>query len=312
MKQNGRLPGCYFILLLLSLIISDAGNLLAQADTSWVRQHAETARRAYEAANINRDRLIADGNWHLNKMPGVVYLRTPIEAMPGMRDYSVYHIPLTVDDDPSSGCRNAWAEHCYFPYQINTFDGCTGTEFQFARRGYNVMDEKIARVIAAADGIIVAKVDGNFDRNCSGVTGAENFVALEHSDGSRTYYYNLKNGDLTVKPIGGLMSEGEFIGYPGASGTGSSLNFNVNSDERVSLFFELRDNANTVINPYREAYNLGRPSRWKDSTNLYWNFTTGTSLLHLKTLKHAPLNLDNCGTTLPTYNDHFNPGDSIY
>ncbi len=312
MKQNGRLPGCYFILLLLSLIISDAGNLLAQADTSWVRQHAETARRAYEAANINRDRLIADGNWHLNKMPGVVYLRTPIEAMPGMRDYSVYHIPFTVDDDPSSGCRNAWAEHCYFPYQINTFDGCTGTEFQFARRGYNVMDEKIARVIAAADGIIVAKVDGNFDRNCSGVTGAENFVALEHSDGSRTYYYNLKNGDLTVKPIGGLMSEGEFIGYPGASGTGSSLNFNVNSDERVSLFFELRDNANTVINPYREAYNLGRPSRWKDSTNLYWNFTTGTSLLHLKTLKHAPLNLDNCGTTLPTYNDHFNPGDSIY
>ncbi|MBL0095026.1 MAG: hypothetical protein IPP46_00035 [Bacteroidetes bacterium] len=54
------------------------------------------------------------------------------------------------------------------------------------------MDEKIARVIAAADGIIVAKVDGNFDRNCYGVTGPENYVALEHSDGSRTYYYNLK------------------------------------------------------------------------------------------------------------------------
>ncbi|MBK7888998.1 MAG: peptidoglycan DD-metalloendopeptidase family protein [Bacteroidetes bacterium] len=245
-------------------------------------------------------------------MPGVVYLRTPLEAMPNMRDYSFFHIPFTVDDDPTSGCSDAWGQHCYYPYEIRTFDGCTGTEFQFGRRGFNVMDEKIARVTAAADGIIVAKVDGNFDRNCYGVTGPENYVALEHSDGSRTYYYNLKNGDLNPKPIGGYVSEGELIGYPGASGIGSGISFNVNFDERVSLFFELRDNANTVINPFNDVYNFGRPSRWRDSTYLYFNYTTDPSVIHLKTFKHAPVNSDNCGTTLPTYNDHFNPGDSIY
>ncbi len=315
MKSQKKYSTIHFKLTLLAILISNVSLLQAQADTAWVRQHAETSRKAYEEGNRNKVKLIADEKWNLNKMPGIVYLRTPIERMPNMHDYGFYHIENLVDLDPSTIWSNTF---CMFspgwPYGMHTFNGCTGTEFQFTRKSYPVMDEKIGRITAAADGIIVAKADGNFDKNCSSISGSENFIALEHSDGSRTYYYNLKNGDQNPKPIGGLVSEGELIGYPGGSGNGSSSTFNVNIDERAGLFFELRDISNNVIDPFGAPGCLGLPqypTRWKDSINIR-DYAINIGLVHLKTHKHEDAGYDNCGNPLINYTKHFNPGDSIY
>lgn len=315
MKSQKTYSILYFKLTLLAILILNFNLLQAQVDTAWVRQHAETSRKAYEEGNRNKAKLIAEGKWNLNKMPGTVYLRTPIESMSNMHDYGFYHIENLVDLDPSPIWSNTF---CMFStnwlYGMHTFNGCTGTEFQFTREAYPVMDEKIGRVTAAADGIIVAKADGNFDKNCSGTTGSENYIALEHSDGTRTYYYNLKNGDQNPKPIGSLVSEGELLGYPGGSGSGSSSNYNINIDERAGLFFELRDNANNVIDPFGAPGCLGLPqypTRWKDSINIR-DYAIDIGLVHLKTHKHKQSAHDNCGNNIINYTKHFNPGDSIY
>ncbi|QIG90737.1 peptidoglycan DD-metalloendopeptidase family protein [Chryseobacterium sp. POL2] len=86
-----------------------------------------------------------------------------------------------------------------------------------------------AEIVAAAEGTIIYKSDGNYDRNCSLSGGDWNAVYIQHSDGSVAWYGHMKKNSLTNKPIGSTVTAGEYLGIVGSSGnsTGPHLHFEV-------------------------------------------------------------------------------------
>jgi hypothetical protein len=65
------------------------------------------------------------------------------------------------------------------------------------------MDEQVMEVVAAAPGVIINKVDGNFDRQCvNNGTGVWNAIHLLHADSSQSWYLHFKSGSLTTKGVG--------------------------------------------------------------------------------------------------------------
>ena len=70
-----------------------------------------------------------------------------------------------------------------------------GTDIMLWPFSWNMMDENIINVVAATDGIIIHKMDGNYDRNCSidSKDNISNSISLLHKDGSISLYYHLKN-----------------------------------------------------------------------------------------------------------------------
>lgn len=95
--------------------------------------------------------------------------------------------------------------------------------------GWYQFQNNQAEVIAAADGVIVYKSDGNFDMSCSMSGGNWNAVYVQHADGSIAWYGHMKKNSLTAKPVGAAVAAGEFLGVVGSSGnsTGPHLHFEV-------------------------------------------------------------------------------------
>jgi len=309
--QNLNTLNNQFRLLLIVLIMASISESVAQVDSNWVSRHAAVSRNAYEEANRNKARLLSEGKWNMKQLPGMVYLKNPMEEMPGMHEYGSYHIPFCVDQLSSTsdfGDFRLTANETY----THSYDGSTGTLFEYAHSGYNYMISNPARVVAAADGIIVARGDGNYDQNCVYTTGNGNYLIIEHSDGRRSGYYHLKSGLSTQKVIGDYINEGEAIGYPGGF-----LGIYAQTPARANLFFELRDALNNVIDPFGHTTPGGvwtwpyAPCSWRDSTNMKSNVGR-FQLKYLKTMKHPPNTTDNCGADNFYYTDHFNPGDPFY
>src|SRR5690606_10351356 len=85
--------------------------------------------------------------------------------------------------------------------------------------GWKHMDEEAVEIVAAADGVILAKEDGHFDRQCELSNLPWNAVYLEHADGTVTWYGHMKTGSLTTKEVGESVAKGEFLGFVGSSGS---------------------------------------------------------------------------------------------
>ena len=97
------------------------------------------------------------------------------------------------------------------------------------------------QVMAAAAGVVSQVQDGNFDRNVSG-GGSANFVAIDHPNGWRTYYYHLSANTITVK-VGDTVAAGHVLGLAGSSGN-STL---------AHLHFAVYHNGNKVETNYAPA-----------------------------------------------------------
>jgi hypothetical protein len=121
-------------------------------------------------------------------------------------------------------------------------------------------------VVAAADGIILFKADGNDDLNCSFCTNCQwNAIYLRHNDGSVTWYGHLKKNSLTSKPIGSSVNRGEYLGVVGSSGisTAPHLHFEV---YRSSTY-----NRSNLIDPYAGPCNqLNGTVSWWDVQPAYY------------------------------------------
>lgn len=117
---------------------------------------------------------------------------------------------------------------------------------------WNVMEARHVEIVAAAPGTIVFKSDGNFDRNCKFNDLMWNAVYVQHDDGSIAWYGHMKNGSLTVKPIGSRVVVGEFLGNVGSSGNSSGPH----------LHFETYDAAHNLIDPYAGPCNTRNSDTW--------------------------------------------------
>ncbi len=94
-----------------------------------------------------------------------------------------------------------------------------------------MIDEEIL-VVAAADGFIEQKTDGNYDRNCGPLdplSSAANSITIRHPNGYHTLYLHFKRNTITSKNIGDPVVAGEVLGVVGSSGvsTGPHLHFEV-------------------------------------------------------------------------------------
>lgn len=153
----------------------------------------------------------------------VVALEWPLRAAAGFTDCSHYAISAHVDQNTASGV--------FEDYNCGTiaYDGHHGTDIMTYPFGFYKMENNQVEIIAAAAGTILAKDDGNFDRNCASNTTPANYVIIQHADGSEALYWHMKSGSVTTKAVGQSVAVGEYLGVPGTSGSSSGphLHFEV-------------------------------------------------------------------------------------
>lgn len=159
-------------------------------------------------------------------------------------------------------------------------------------------ERDLVRVVAAADGVILNKIDGNTDQQCDCSNFNANSILLEHADGSTALYLHLKLNGLTSKSIGQTVAAGEFLGYMASSGCSSGPH----------LHFEVFDQNNNLIDPYAGTCNSLNPQSWWQNQPAYLD----TRLNAVKTHSAAP------DLACPSINEEanfsncFQAGDRVY
>ncbi|MEI6409921.1 MAG: peptidoglycan DD-metalloendopeptidase family protein, partial [Bacteroidota bacterium] len=153
----------------------------------------------------------------------ITALNWPLRLAAGVNDCSFYTISAYVDQNTATGTYSDW--NC----GTNSYDGHKGTDIATYPFHFYKMDHDQVEVIAAAPGMIVNKVDGNFDKNCATNSLTANYLAIQHADGSTVLYFHMKKNSLTSKAIGQSVALGEYLGVVGSSGnsSGPHLHFEV-------------------------------------------------------------------------------------
>ncbi|WP_445453978.1 peptidoglycan DD-metalloendopeptidase family protein [Flavobacterium sp. 25HG05S-40] len=161
------------------------------------------------------------------------------------------------------------------------------------------MDNNQAVVVAAADGIILLKSNGNFDRSCAFNNNNWNAVYIQHADGSESWYGHLKNGSLTTKIPGDFIAAGEYVGIVGSSGNSTAPH----------LHFEVYNSSGGLVDTYN-----GPCNSWSASNDTWWQ--NQKPYLDPKinaVLSHsAPPQFNSCPTTeVPNINNSFSNGSNV-
>lgn len=221
----------------------------------------------------------------------------PVRAKAGFDEYGYYTVNFQVDHDPVPN-NNLEDYNC----AERTYDWATGnhegTDYILWPYPWKRMQEEVMEIVAAAPGTIIDKRDGNFDLNCSN-NGNPNWngIILEHADGSQTWYWHFKNGAITTKEIGDTVTEGEYLGAAGSSG----------SSNWPHLHFEVYDTNSQLIDPYAGPCNdMNAQSWWQDQPDYFVPTINSIST-------HNTTQFDNtCGVVENTYETlDFEPGDEL-
>ncbi|NNV55393.1 peptidoglycan DD-metalloendopeptidase family protein [Panacibacter sp. KCS-6] len=157
------------------------------------------------------------------------------------RDFASWHITNFVDLDPDSfndGTDRNPNEIGDYNCGDRTYDGHGGIDICIDPYRWELKNNGFIKVVAAADGIIVFKHQGEFDENCGsldvwqGSTGRGNNLVILHQDGTTaSFYMHMKDGSLTSKEEGDFIYAGDYIGTVASAGRSSEphLHFQVNT-----------------------------------------------------------------------------------
>jgi hypothetical protein len=197
-------------------------------------------------------------------------MRWPLKWAPGFGGRSFYGISNYFDLNPATGalldfnCGNR-------TYDLGTYSH-NGTDIFLWPMWWKSMAEGQVDVVAAAKGIVLQKIDGQFDQQCVWTNATWNVVVVKHSDTLSTLYGHLKKNSLTSKAIGDTVQEGEYLGKVGSSGrsNGPHLHF-----ETLRL--------GQAFDPWRGPCNLVQ-SRWKAQPSYFDPF-----LNHVETSAGLPV-----------------------
>lgn len=219
----------------------------------------------------------------------------PIRAKAGFNDYGYYTLNNQVDHNfvPNNNLED-------YNCGKRTYDWVSGnhggTDYILWPYPWMRMDEEIMEIVAAAEGIIIDKRDGNFDRMCSN-SGNPNWngIIIEHADGSQAWYWHFKDGAITSKGIGDSVAVGEYLGAAGSSG----------SSNWPHLHFEIFDFNGDRIDPYAGPCNeMNSESWWQNQPN--YNIPT---INRISTHYTADF-YENCPNPEITYEElNFEPGE---
>ncbi len=167
--------------------------------------------------------------------------------------------------------------------------------------GWYQMDHNEAEVIAAAPGVIIAKSNGNYDRNCAFNSSTWNAVYVQHIDGSVAWYGHLKNNSLTSKSIGQAVNAGEYLGVVGSSGNSTGPH----------LHFEVYNSSNQLVDPYQGACNT-----WPSATQSWWQVQKNYNNPKINSVSShsGEVILNNgCGVQETTlFKNQFNTGEGVF
>lgn len=184
-----------------------------------------------EMLKYQENKLRQEGKFDFQNRTAVTAFEWPLKQAAGFNDIGYYGISNYVDENPNYpnlildyNCGNR-------TYDQSSGYNHQGTDIFTWPFTWQKMDQNAVEVIAAAPGTILAKSDGNFDKNCAFCTSScsWNAVYVMHSDGSVAWYGHLKTGTLTTKAVGQSVATGEYLGVVGSSGnsTGPHLHFEV-------------------------------------------------------------------------------------
>lgn len=221
-----------------------------------------------EQKQLVMERIAANRKKILSQNPGAFTFKdnspplfiSPVRAAEGFEEYGFYTINFLVDHDPEPG-NNLLDYFC----GTRTYDWSTGnhqgTDYILWPYPWKRMQEEVMEIVAAAPGVIVDKRDGNFDLRCT-IDGNPNWngIALEHADGSQSWYWHFKDGAITGKGLGETVEAGEYLGAAGSSG----------ASNWPHLHFEVRDPDNNVIDPFAGPCNAMNEESWWEAQHDYF------------------------------------------
>jgi len=163
---------------------------------------------------------------------------TPLDLAFPLADPGAFDTVLGVDHDPvDHSDEGPIGEAICADYMGRAFPHCydqhEGTDYILAG-SWEAMDAGSVEILAAADGVVVETVDGNYDRchanfetgdiDCDGHEMRSNRVTVEHTgtDGSlwRTRYLHMMKDSVAVEE-GQVVSTGDVLGKVGSSGRSS-------------------------------------------------------------------------------------------
>ncbi|MBQ0786328.1 MAG: peptidoglycan DD-metalloendopeptidase family protein [Oceanihabitans sp.] len=236
-----------------------------------------------------------------NKAGGHVLFNWPIQQATGFDYNATWAISGYVDHNTA------------FPSQLLDYN--CGSQTYDTASGYNhqgidiylwpfswkQMDDSQTEIIAAASGQIIAKGDGQFDRSCGFNSNQWNAVYVQHSDGSVAWYGHMKNGSVTTKTVGDMVTTGEVLGTVGSSGnsTGPHLHFEVYTNASYTQ----------LVDPYYGTCNSLNTDSWWLNQKPYSNSNINAALTH----SDNPIVFPTCPTTETTYESNaFELGDTVY
>lgn len=204
-----------------------------------------------------------------------------------------------VDQDPAAPDMVLDYECGDRTYDLDDGSNHNGIDYFNFPFGWLTMQQDGSIVIAAADGEIIEKHDGEPDMNCAfSESAAANQIVVEHSDGSVAIYAHLKQGTTTAKSVGDTVRKGDYIGVVGSSGFSNGPH----------LHFGVYDSGNNLIEPFEGACNtLNDDSWWEDQEDYY---QPGLNLIatHTEVPEFPPCP----GVEDPHFEDSFSPGDTVF
>jgi murein DD-endopeptidase MepM/ murein hydrolase activator NlpD len=222
-------------------------------------------------------------------------LQFPVRLRSQAKAFSGHHVANYVDLAGAGSLKE-------FTCSNRTYDGHNGTDFVLSPFWWRMMDGKEAEVVAAAPGRLIARTDGNYDRQCKfGTASAGNYVVIQQDDGYFAYYFHMKKGSVISRSIGSRVAAGEVLGLVGSSG--SSL--------LPHLHFELRTASSfggATVDPFAGTCGA-RNTVWKHQPE-----KLDTEIIRVATHKVVPprADLDFCTNPDPGYSDHFLPGARVW
>jgi hypothetical protein len=195
-----------------------------------------------------------------------------------------------------------------YPNQIQDWN--CGTRSYDQASGYNhagvdiflwpfshyLQEHDLVEIVAASDGIIIGKDDGNFDKNCAMGNAQWNAVYVGNTDGTICWYGHMKKNSTTTKITGQSVVAGEVLGNVGSSGSSTGPH----------LHFETHDGLGNILEPFTGPCNPG-PSLWA-AQKPYIDPTLNAILTH----NHAPVFPDCPGVEIPHDTTYFHTGDSLF
>ncbi len=132
----------------------------------------------------------------------------PVTGTPNV-DFAINNY---VDVDPRPGQR---ADYRGGPFQNDGHDAWDINAVDFSAQDAGVP------IVAAAGGIVVQVVDGNFDRETTTTNRPANLVVIDHGNGWRTTYLHLAANSIVVQ-VGQEVQQGQLLGLMGSSGNSTA------------------------------------------------------------------------------------------